>query len=426
MREARWRSSCQWVARGVPVVALTMVLVACGGGNGRKVDVSSDGDEVLAEAVRIDAAVAARTGDAAGFSEVGDPVPVGVGDMVRTDATGFAEIAYVDGSVARLDVDTELELVALEQDDATTQIRARMGLGRTWHRVRELANGSSYVVETSVGTATVRGTVFVVRCLPTECVFTVLEGRLQVEVEGGDVLEVTAGEKVVVSEEGDSGGVQPIAGDPIDDDAWLARNNDLDTADGYPDLGDAEKPTSTGILAPGPDGTVVVWEFDMVLTAWENGGERRFGPDIGTSPDPAADDYRPSTVTVICVEDRCVAEGSFVHIEYGTTRVLAPKPDGRLGIMEGQRQSEAGCGATQTLEADITVDPVTGALEGELTRVTEPLEIDNCLLSSATFAFAADAPARSTCADPDRPPGCLGLLAGEDVPTGFERPEAWG
>ena len=39
--------------------------------------------------------------------------PVAVGDGVRTDATGFAEVAYGDGSRTRLDVNTEFEVVAV-------------------------------------------------------------------------------------------------------------------------------------------------------------------------------------------------------------------------------------------------------------------------------------------------------------------------
>ena len=49
------------------------------------------------------------------YAPVAASQPVAVGDGVRTDATGFAEVAYGDGSRTRLDVNTEFEVVALDR-----------------------------------------------------------------------------------------------------------------------------------------------------------------------------------------------------------------------------------------------------------------------------------------------------------------------
>ncbi len=89
----------------------------------------------VASAVRIEGSVEARVGASADFVAVSDPVPVAAGDSVRTDANGYAEIVYFDGSVTRLDNDTDVIVVELVDDPGDSIIRIGMGVGRTWHRV---------------------------------------------------------------------------------------------------------------------------------------------------------------------------------------------------------------------------------------------------------------------------------------------------
>ena len=67
-----------------------------------------------------------------------DVAPVAVGDGVRTDDTGYAEVVYVDGSLTRLDVNTEFEVVELTDDAGVSSTRTSMELGRTWHLVTTL------------------------------------------------------------------------------------------------------------------------------------------------------------------------------------------------------------------------------------------------------------------------------------------------
>jgi hypothetical protein len=56
--------------------------------------------------------------------------PVGVGDWVRTDATGRADMAYGAGSRTRSDVDTEFDVVALTDDADEPLTRTALGGGR--------------------------------------------------------------------------------------------------------------------------------------------------------------------------------------------------------------------------------------------------------------------------------------------------------
>ena len=119
---------------------------------------------MVGDASAIEAGVEVRGGADAPFVLLEAVEPVAVGDGVRTDVTGFAEIAYLDGSRTLLDIDTEFEVVELTDDAGVSTTRTSMGVGRTWHRVESLGEGE-FTVETSQATATVRGTAFVLDCV---------------------------------------------------------------------------------------------------------------------------------------------------------------------------------------------------------------------------------------------------------------------
>ena len=130
---------------------------------GRSVPPGSDpgAGAPVGDAVAIAAGVEVRAGLAGAYAAVTASQPVAVGDGVRTDATGFAEVAYSDGSRTRLDINTEFEVVALTDDAGNAVTRTEMGVGRTWHRVQAVGAASGgFEVVTSQATATVRGTAF--------------------------------------------------------------------------------------------------------------------------------------------------------------------------------------------------------------------------------------------------------------------------
>ena len=114
---------------GVGVLALT-VLSVVGGSVGASSPPGSDpGGGVVGDAVAIAAGVEWRAGAGGSYAPVAASQPVAVGDGVRTDATGFAEVAYGDGSRTRLDVDTEFEVVALTDDAGNAVTRTAVGCG---------------------------------------------------------------------------------------------------------------------------------------------------------------------------------------------------------------------------------------------------------------------------------------------------------
>jgi hypothetical protein len=190
--------------------------------------------EAVADAISIEPSVDVRVGAATAFSPVADPAPVAAGDTVRTDQTGFAEIAYFDGSLTRLDVGTEFEVLELVDDVAGSLVRTRMGVGRTWHRVKELGEGGEFSVETSVATAVVQGTAFSVDC-PTEdaCTFAVVEGALRIDLADGTAVDLVAPAGLTVDAAG-AGAPVPISFDGAFGDEWLFENGGRDADASFP------------------------------------------------------------------------------------------------------------------------------------------------------------------------------------------------
>ena len=190
---------------------------------------------VVGDASAIEAGVELRGGADAPFVLLDAVEPVAVGDGVRTDTTGFAEIAYFDGSRTRLDIDTEFEVVELINDAGAASTRTSMGVGRTWHRVESLGEGE-FTVETSQATATVRGTAFVLDCFTADsCTYLVFEGIIELTLADGSVVEVIGPAEVEVIR-GVAGPVTPVTLDRLLGDPWLLDNANRDIAAGFADL----------------------------------------------------------------------------------------------------------------------------------------------------------------------------------------------
>ncbi|HET9548430.1 MAG TPA: FecR family protein, partial [Desertimonas sp.] len=204
---------------------------------------------VVGDASAIEAGVEVRGGADAPFVLLEAVEPVAVGDGVRTDVTGFAEIAYLDGSRTRLDIDTEFEVVELTDDAGVSTTRTSMGVGRTWHRVESLGEGE-FTVETSQATATVRGTAFVLDCVSAgNCSYVVFEGVIEVALGNGSVIEVIGPAKVEVVG-GVAGPVIPVTLAELLADPWLVANVKRDIGAGFDDLvttlgTDEAEPTTT-------------------------------------------------------------------------------------------------------------------------------------------------------------------------------------
>lgn len=229
----------------IVALATAVALVGCGGGISddtseptettvASTDTTDTTDttsptEPLATVTRIDASVDARIDTASDFTAINEPAGVNPGDEVRTDNSGFAEIAYFDGSITRLDIATDFTVVDLTNDTDTATIRTTMGTGRTWHRVEELTGDDTYEVTTSVATATVRGTAFIITCPDdTTCDFTVLDGTVDITPLDGEPITVEANETITITTDQTPDAPAPIDPDLLAD-PWIIRNEGLDT-----------------------------------------------------------------------------------------------------------------------------------------------------------------------------------------------------
>lgn len=211
------------------------------------------------------------------FTLVAGTAAVAVGDLARTNDTGFGEIKYFEGSFTRLDANTTFEVLELIDDPGAPTVRARLDVGRTWHRVKDLSGtDGSFVIETAVGSAAVRGTAFSVICIePTSCSFVVAEGTVVVTPNEGDEIVLEAGEGVLVSSEDlnpqtdelDNTFTLGIAPDGIVGDDWVIENDLLDQERGaFQQL---------PLLAPGGAPASLIGDYALTIDGYELPGAHR-------------------------------------------------------------------------------------------------------------------------------------------------------
>lgn len=151
------------------------------------------------------------------------------GDTIRTDADGFVELHFPDGSLTRLDSDTTVVLERIENAPDSRAIGLRLESGRTWEEVEEsTSHADSFEVETPVGTARVRGTNFTVECThELTCLFTVLQGWVDIDTADGTTVQLKAGERLVVGADGVPKDISFLEGDDLFNERWIGRNTVL-------------------------------------------------------------------------------------------------------------------------------------------------------------------------------------------------------
>lgn len=162
------------------------------------------------------------------FERVDSTADVDVGTKVRSGDDALAEIEYFDGSFTRIGPDTTYEIVGLDGSPNRSVIVGKIGLGETFHDVKDLTgSGSRFEVQESNAIAAVRGTRFAARCVPPlPCGIAVVEGVVEVTPSSGDPVSVEAGHRVTIDDDGILGEVTEVS----PDDPWLNRNQDLDGA----------------------------------------------------------------------------------------------------------------------------------------------------------------------------------------------------
>ena len=175
----------------------------------------------------LETAVEVRRKAQESFQATNGSAQVDVGDVVRTDNTGKAELQYWNGSFTRLAPSSSIEI----KDLATTAGR-RIGRtrldegGRLWNRVSQLtSNRERYEVESPNALAAVRGTGYDVDCtLGASCRYTVVNGEVNVETGADESHIVRANERLTVDENGKAGPIEHVPDAELAKDPWIAEN----------------------------------------------------------------------------------------------------------------------------------------------------------------------------------------------------------
>jgi hypothetical protein len=157
------------------------------------------------------------------FKPVVKRAPLAVGDIAKTNETGFAEITYPDGSMSRLGADTKFTVTKLAKRGP---IKTSLSQGAVWNEVVKATGGTTrFEVQSPNAIATVRGTAFAVTCFADlTCVFAVVEGTVDLTA-GGQTVPVTAGQQATV----DKGGINPVV--PLVNTSFIQQNQDQDIAE---------------------------------------------------------------------------------------------------------------------------------------------------------------------------------------------------
>jgi hypothetical protein len=245
-------------ARKMALLALVSVgMVACSGGDGGESagDGLGGGASELAAVEAIAPSVTARLGDAAAFEPVASKTSLGQGDQVRTDASGFAEVVFFDGSWQRIDHNVTLTLTELVDIEEGQTVRTGIDGGRAWQRVDALTSDEdAFEVDTPVAVASVRGTAFAIECAgdPIACDFSVVEGVVDVKVSSGSTIAVQPGQVLTVPRAGEVTEPQNVGLDALRSNPWIAANLARDQNPPAPPgtvPAEPDEPVATGELA---------------------------------------------------------------------------------------------------------------------------------------------------------------------------------
>jgi len=230
---------------------------------------------------------------AAKFVDVSDSkkaTKVKTGDTVQTDATGYAEIAYSDGSLTRLDHNTVFTLQKLANKTGDRQIEGTVSAGQTWNRVQKLSETDSFEQKANGATAAVLGTAFVTKCdlspgkvfkvvktkkalrklqRSSTCEFTLIDGKLRLTALD-KVVDVARGQEVGVASDGAATDAETFAPDILFTDQWIIRNLEADTRAGIDEA--SGTPTAEDLAQARIEGS-----WPVTLTVTQNDGFRDLG-----------------------------------------------------------------------------------------------------------------------------------------------------
>lgn len=251
------------------VVTVALITSGCGGGSDDAATSSSAGEtnaaKTLAALAIIDRDTSVRPVGTGSFRGGNEGEGLGVGDTIQTSATGFAEVAYFDGSLTRVDRSGQFTLTTLDNTTGARRVEGSLVGGRAWNRVAK-ATGSNdqFEIDTPVATAAVRGTAFAIDCTSTDaCTFTIIEGTVEITPNGGAPILVTAPARITIQRNTPPPAPTTIDNATINADPWIVKNTTRDTTTGKtPATTTTSSTTSTSTTTtttapPTPTGTPI-------------------------------------------------------------------------------------------------------------------------------------------------------------------------
>ncbi len=222
--------------RAMSVLALAFVsltTLSCSGGGGADDEAVASPNVLATLDVLTDTVSVVR--DGSGTPEAASSgAELTQGDEVRTDETGFAEIAFFDGSWQRIDSGAAVTLTELVDVEEGHVVRTGLDQGRAWQRVEDLTNSDdSFEVDTPVAVAAVRGTSFSIECRtdPVACTFAVLEGVVDLDLSDGTTVALTAGQRLEVRADAPPEAPTDVGVEQLEEDEWIADNLARDADD---------------------------------------------------------------------------------------------------------------------------------------------------------------------------------------------------
>jgi hypothetical protein len=82
------------------------------------------------------------------------------GEKVKTQDESRGEVAFADGSIIRIDANSNLDIVELKKDKTGQAAAAKVWSGRVWASVNKASKKTKFELESPTAVAAVRGTVF--------------------------------------------------------------------------------------------------------------------------------------------------------------------------------------------------------------------------------------------------------------------------
>ncbi len=122
------------------------------------VETTVTSDEGLPKLEIFQAGIALKLPDSETFVEGKDGQEIPVGTILKTDATGRAQVLYPNGSVTRVDFNSQMQLEEFSNNGF--QAKVKLSSGRIWSRVVKLLGKESFQTESQNLVASIRGTSF--------------------------------------------------------------------------------------------------------------------------------------------------------------------------------------------------------------------------------------------------------------------------